>query len=334
MNSDAQTDLDILLRLRKSTGLFILAPSREYNKVWVRDNVYTAMSLEAAGDSTFLLTYHTLFDSFKKQKSTFVRFNPDTYENEEPWNAFPSIPLYRSDKQYDALGLFLFKVGELQARGIGVIRDNKDLEIVKNIVKYLETEKYYSSPDNGMWEDPLNIHASSIGACVAGLENISASVEVSPKLIDLGKESLSKLLPKESPSKDVDMSLLSLIWPFNVAGEHSDSIVNNVEKELLRSHGVIRYHGDRYWNAQGRGEAEWPLGLSWLAIVHKILGNIDKYQKYLSMVNSIRLPDGSLPESFHRDSEGIQPNPHTPLGWAHALYIIALSLGSLQKKRV
>lgn len=76
----------------------------------------------------------------------------------------------------------------------------------------------------------------------------------------------------------------------------------------------------------GNGEAEWPLGLVWLAIASKVAGRGERAARYLDAADSLRLPDNSFPELYHRDFGEFQPNPNSPLGWAHALYIIAESL--------
>ncbi len=323
-----ETDHNFLIGLRKPNGFFSAANSPDYQNAWVRDNVYAAMGLEACGDKTFANTYHAIFDALKKHKSRLVyaaehgdgnapfraRFNADTMDElNEQWG----------DKQNDAVGLFLYKVGDLYKKGVRVIRDHDDLEIVKYLVKYLERSDYHSSSDHGIWEWGYEKHASSIGACVAGLESIRSAVEVKQELIDNGKRALDEMLPRESPSRDVDLALLSLVWPFDVAGDHSKRIVDDVENKLTKAYGTIRYGLDHYWNMHGNGEPQWPLGMPWLAMAHKKLGNETKSRDFLEKADSLRLPDSSFPESYHRDFGEINPNPNSPLGWAHALYIIA-----------
>ncbi|MBI2085490.1 MAG: glycoside hydrolase family 15 [Candidatus Aenigmarchaeota archaeon] len=322
------TDHKILLSLRRPSALFVAASSPDYSKAWVRDNIYEAMGLEAAGDHSFLRTYHALFDVFRKHKAGLVhaaqqgdgavpfkaRYHPDTFDEfDGVWG----------NKQNDAVGLFLFKVGDLQRRGYPAIRDDEDRRILQHMVDYLDRSNYYSSPDHGVWEWVYEKHASSVGACVAGLEKIRPFANVKQELIEKGRAALSELLPRESPSKEVDLALLSLVWPFDVAGEHSKRIVGDVEGKLLRNNGVIRYGSDHYWNMHGHGEPQWPLGLPWLAITHKTLGDEADWKTDLDKADSLRLPDGSFPELYHMDFGEPQPNPNSPLGWAHALYIVA-----------
>ena len=56
----------------------------------------------------------------------------------------------------------------------------------------------------------MELHTSSIGACVAGLHAVKMLVNVKEETIKKGEETLRFLLPRESESKDTDLALLSL----------------------------------------------------------------------------------------------------------------------------
>ena len=136
-------------------------------------------------------------------------------------------------------------------------------------------------------------------------------------------ETLKKLLPRESKTKDIDLALLSLIYPYNVATkEQAKQIIKNVEEKLLREKGVIRYINDHYYNKNG--EAEWTMGLPWLAIVHKILGNPDKYVEYMQKTQSALNSKGELPELYFANSG--EHNENTPLLWSMSLMKVAQTL--------
>src|SRR2546429_8675220 len=45
-------DLSILAQLELGNGLFLAAPGGDYERVWIRDNVYVAAGFEALGDWT------------------------------------------------------------------------------------------------------------------------------------------------------------------------------------------------------------------------------------------------------------------------------------------
>ena len=172
-----------------------------------------------------------------------------------------------------------------------------------------------------MWEEYEEVHASSIGACVAGLKKISKIVEVPQDLIKKGEEALNRLLPREAETKEVDMALLSLIYPYNVVTpEQRDIILKNVEEKLLREKGVIRYIGDKYHYRNG--EAQWTKGLPWLAIIYKKLNKPDKYAYYMRKTIEAMNEKGELPELYYAD--GKEYNENCPLAWSQALFVAGL----------
>jgi GH15 family glucan-1,4-alpha-glucosidase len=191
----------------------------------------------------------------------------------------------------------------------------------------LEAIEYWKDPDSGIWEEEEELHASSVGACVAGLKSISrlSNIEVPVWLIRKGILSLNSLLPRESEKKFVDLSLLSLIWPYDILDkEQTDIILANVEYHLLKERGVIRYKGDRYYNRNEDGiseEAEWTFGLSWLAIIYEKFGDFEKSSQIIKNLILIDTPQG-MPELYFSNSPLY--NENTPLGWGESLFITAL----------
>jgi GH15 family glucan-1,4-alpha-glucosidase len=315
VTSKEDSDVSILKSLRMPNGLFIAAPSEDYRWAWIRDNVWEAIGLEMAGDKTFVKTYHALFDVLKKHEKEldsnfiFAKYDPVTME------------AYRGawgNRQNDAVGLLLFKIGEIYKKGIAIFRDQSDISIAQKLVDYLERIEYWKCRDNGIWEENEEIHASSLGACVAGLKSVKGILQVKDEIIEKGEENLSKLLPRESDSKDSDLALLNLIFPFNIANGQSEQIISKVENSLVRDRGAIRYVGDKYFF--NGGEAQWTMAFPWLAIIFKKLGNKKKYQHYMKKTEALK--DGKkLPELYFSNVHSW--NENTPLGWAHSLNIIA-----------
>ncbi|MBS1266708.1 MAG: hypothetical protein MAG795_00677 [Candidatus Woesearchaeota archaeon] len=322
-----------LKKLQHDSGLF--SASRKnvktgYNAAWIRDNIYEAIGLEKTKDIKALKkTYYALFNIFlnhewkidyaikKKPKYDFqyihARYNPKTLtEFQEPWG----------NKQNDAIGAFLFKVGDLYKKGIVVFRNHSDLRILQKLVYYLASIEYWHDKDNGIWENEEELHASSVGACLAGLKSISPIVFVPQPLIKKGQESLNKLLPRESESRETDLALLSLIYPYNIVSDTQKAqILWDVETKLVRKNGLIRYKGDWYYN-NGK-EAEWCFGFPWLAKIYKDLGNMEKYNHYIRKTHSVMNTKFELPELYYAHTD--THNENSPLGWAIAMYIIAIS---------
>ncbi len=331
--------VQILRNLRTKTGLFLASKkgvSTGYDKSWLRDNFYETIAFEIIGDwKTVEKTYssilklllkheHKIDDAIKNKpvasnEYIHARFDPDTFD--EFWEEW-------GNKQNDAIGCILFRLGELETnQKRSIIKTDDQLRIVNKLVKYLQSIEYWHDLDSGMWEEDEEQHASSVGACVAGLRSISRlpKVEVPKWLIKKGEDALNLLLPRESQRKFTDLALLSLIWPYDVVSEaQKNEILENVEYHLLRERGVIRYKGDRYYNKntdQVSEEAEWTFGLSWLAIIYEKIGNKEKAKELLKNLIVLDTPDG-LPELYFSNS--FEYNENTPLGWSESLFIVAL----------
>ncbi|MBW2991771.1 glycoside hydrolase family 15 protein [Candidatus Woesearchaeota archaeon] len=336
--------VNILKSMRHPNGLFSasnLKVSTGYDRAWIRDNVYEAIGLEAVDVESAVKTYQALLDILLKHEEKIdwairnkpteryqyihARYDPESLsEIHEEWG----------NKQNDAVGLLLFKICELSNKGMDIIRDRHDLRIIQKLVDYLESIEYWHDCDNGMWEENEEVHASSVGACAAGLRELKKTIfkipalegrELSRKvfvpvdLIKKGENTLKELLPRESTTKDVDMALLSLIYPLNVVSKTmAMQIVKNVEERLLRENGVIRYAGDIYYS-NGK-EAEWTMGIVWLAIIHKLLGNKWDYNYYKIKTTDIMNSKGELPELYFGGTN--EHNENSPLGWSQALYLV------------
>ena len=146
--------------------------------------------------------------------------------------------------------------------------------------------------------------------------------DVPSELIEKGMDSLNKLLPRESKAKDVDMALLSLIYPYNIASnKQKEQILANVEKKLLRARGIIRYAGDKYYNKNG--EAEWTMGLPWMAIVYRKTGRNGKYKFFMRKTFEAINGNHELPELYFANSDA--HNENSPLGWSQSLLLVMLS---------
>lgn len=328
----------ILKGLQYASGLF--AASRKdsgtgYDKSWLRDNFYECLAFEVLGEwEVVRKTYRALLDVFKKHEAKIdwaiehrpterwqyihARVHPETFE--EFWEDW-------GNKQNDSVGAVLFRVGELERAGFSVLESEDDRRIVQKLVRYLGSIEYWHDFDSGMWEEKEEVHASSIGACVAGLKAIRGiGLEVPSALIEEGEKSLHQLLPRESASKFVDLALLSLIWPYDaVTWEERDAILENVEYLLLRRRGIIRYKNDHYYNKNEDGyseEAEWCFGLSWLAIIAERLDDKERVKRYVKAMVETQDDDGFIPELYFCNTD--RPNDNAPLGWAESLFIVAL----------
>jgi GH15 family glucan-1,4-alpha-glucosidase len=332
--------LRLLKKLQYDSGLFAASNRKVktgYDKAWLRDNFYECLAFEKIGDyDTVIKTYRAILDIFLKHEDKIdhaiehkpehrfeyihARYHPDTFN--EFWEEW-------GNKQNDAIGAILFKIGKLEnVKGVKILETEDDRRIIQKLVNYLATIEYWHDADSGMWEENEEVHASSIGACVAGLKMVRkyAGIKVPPEIIKGGERALRKLLPRESEKKFVDLALLSLIYPYNVVTKKErDQILENVSYHLVRKMGVIRYKNDHYYNKNPDGfseEAEWTFGFSWMAIIYEKMKKWDKAEEYLELAKRTINADKEIPELYF--SNTIKYNENSPLGWAESLFIVAL----------
>ena len=342
MNS-VEKSYAILESLRLPHGLYLASPSNDYHYVWLRDSFYEVLPYLTSDCSRYEDTYHRILDLFRD-----LEWKLDIHQYRKPEAQWQYIHARYEAKevkemdtpwghaQHDAVGAILFGISEGERVGKHILRDLKDKEIVQKLVGYLECCRYWEDPDNGMWEEWREVHASSVGAVVAGLYGLQEQniCKVPDWLIEKGEDTLNAIFPLESVSRPVDLAQLSLIYPYRVLkGGEVAVVLERVEEYLLRERGVARYRGDSYYStieSEGRDkpletyfgtEAEWTFGLPWLALCHMERGNYAKAEKYLEMAESVMLPDGSLPELYLAGTD--QWNGNTPLGWSNAMFILA-----------
>lgn len=338
---EAHAHLGEILKLRKSTGVFTASAHSVvtgYDKAWLRDNYFTVLCFLETGDlETVRETARALLGVFLKHKEKInwaiehkpyetwqyihARFHPETFE--EYWEEW-------GNRQNDAVGEVLDLITALELRGISVTETDEERVMAQNIIDYLARIEYWHDLDNGIWEEGMEVHASSIAACVSALKKARqlSWLTVPEGIIEHGEMTLRTLLPRESKEKFADLALLSIIYPFHEATEEETiKILQNVEYHLTRDKGVIRYKTDRYYNnnkADGWSEeAEWCMGLSWLSIIYAERGEKEKAEHYLMRARETITSDGLIPELYfsHTDTQ----NDNTPLGWAESMYVIALT---------
>ncbi len=99
-----------------------------------------------------------------------ARFHPETFE--EYWEEW-------GNKQNDAVGEVLNLIVELELRGVTVAETEEEQRMVQKIIDYLASIEYWHDPDNGIWEENMEVHASSIASVVAALKKKCASLVAS-----------------------------------------------------------------------------------------------------------------------------------------------------------
>jgi phosphorylase kinase alpha/beta subunit len=231
---------DVLNNLRLKNGLYVASPSKQYNYVWIRDCVYISMPFVNKKNNIYEKTYYRLFDLFKEYEWKIdIVINQKPHQQWEYLHARYSAQEVKEihdqewgHSQHDMIGAFLFGIGKGIEKNKKMIRDQKDISIIKKLVSYLESVEYWKDEDCGMWEEWCEVHSSSVGACVAGLKSIKNIVDVPNHLIENGLNTLKSIFPRESNDKMIDLSQLSLIYPYNLFTKYeSKVIIDNVEKD-------------------------------------------------------------------------------------------------------
>jgi GH15 family glucan-1,4-alpha-glucosidase len=331
----------IIEKLELENGMYLASTSIDYSYTWLRDSVYIVMPYLNKTCGRYEKTFHRILDMFREyeQKLDKLQTIKPVDQMDFPHARYDAYTVREIDTpwghhQLDAIGAVLFGIGQGVKAGKKMIRDQKDHEIVQKLVGYLKCVEYWDSKDNGMWEEWAEVHSSSVGSVISGLQAVRDIVFVERELILNGYATLAKMFPRESNDRPVDLAQLSLVYPYKVLFAHDARIiVERVEMMLLRKSGVIRYPGDSYYalnEHEGRHhpltyyygyEAEWTFGLPWLALAWLELGNVDKAKMYIEWTERVMLEDGSLPELYYSGTS--TPNPNTPLGWSSAMYILA-----------
>lgn len=336
-HSEIDHHLSVIRTMQTPTGVFTASGEDTfYNKAWLRDIYFIVLSFLEVGElETVKKAAKALLTVLVKHKDKIdwaienkphetwqyihARFHPETFE--EYWEEW-------GNSQNDAVGEVLNLLVELELRNESVIESDDERAILQKLVDYLCALEYWHDSDNGIWEENLEVHASSVGSVVAALKKAQQLdwLHVPQEAIDFGQEALNALLPRESITKFVDLALMTLIYPFHITSEEQTlEILKNVEYHLVKDKGVLRYKFDRYYNANDDGyseEAEWCFGLSWLAIIYAERGQADRAWYYLERARNAVTPEGTVPEAYF--SHTADPNPNTPLAWAESMYVIAL----------
>jgi GH15 family glucan-1,4-alpha-glucosidase len=338
-DAEIKQHLDMVRSLQKPSGVFTASSfdvDTGYDKAWLRDIYFMTLCFLETGElpvvqkaaKAFLKLFVKHQDKInwaiqnkphEAWQYIHARFHPETFE--EYWEEW-------GNSQNDAVGEVLNLIVTLEQMGVGVVETTEEREMVQKIVDYLVNLEYWQDADNGIWEESMEVHASSIGSCVAALRKANEIewLDVPDQAIERGEHALRALLPRESVTKFCDLALLSLIYPFAVTTEEeTNEILKNVEYHLVKEKGVIRYKLDRYYNNNIDGfseEAEWCFGLAWLAIIYAERGEKEKAYYWLRKAKAAVTQEGKVPELYYSHTD--KYNQNTPLGWAESMYVIAL----------
>ncbi|KAI7898371.1 glycosyl hydrolases family 15-domain-containing protein [Cokeromyces recurvatus] len=340
----------------------------DYTDAWVRDNVYSiycvfglALAYRRIDDTTgraFELEHAViklmrgLLFSMMRQASKVEKFK----KTQNIWDALHAK--YKTETgdtvvgdrdwghlQIDATSIFLVALADMTTSGLTIIYTQDEVDFIQNLVFYIE--RAYRTPDFGIWErgnksnhGQPELNTSSIGMAYAALRAIngvnlfgargspSSVIYVLPDEMSRNKITLHSVLPRESNSKEVDGSVLSVIG-FPAFAVEDPSLIeltrNDARTKLEGRYGwkrflrdghqtVVEDHSRLHYNESELKifeniESEWPLFFTYLVLEGLFTGNMDQVEEYRKKLEFVTI-DSSLwdpqnprpPEDYKKDN--------------------------------
>ncbi|KAG2199209.1 hypothetical protein INT47_010584 [Mucor saturninus] len=345
----------------------------DYTDAWVRDNVYSiycvyglALAYRRIDDTTgraFELE-HAVVKLMRGILFSMMRQAPKVEKFKKTQNILDALHAKYNTKtgatvvgdkewghlQIDATSLFLVALADMTTSGFSIIYTQDEVDFIQNLVFYIE--RAYRTPDFGIWErgDKSNhgepeLNSSSIGMAYAALKAIngvnlfgargsaSSTIYVLPDEMTRNKITLQSVLPRESNSKEVDGSILSVIGFPAFAVEDPELIERTREdakKKLEGRYGwkrflrdghqtVVEDHTRLHYNDNELKvfediESEWPLFFTYMVLEGLFTDNMDQaedYRKKLDFVtidSSLWDPENPRPPEDYKKEGNKRPN--------------------------
>ncbi|MFQ6051755.1 MAG: glycoside hydrolase family 15 protein [Candidatus Hydrothermarchaeota archaeon] len=331
----------ILRLLCDNGGGIIAAPefdkeflySGGYGFSWGRDSSFVAMAFDRAG-------YHNI-------SRKYYEFCMKTQEKDGIWyqryqcdgTLAPSWGLVQIDETGSILHGISYHITRTKDRSFA----RKIFPCIEKAVSYLisnlDEETGLQNPCMDLWEQDNGVFAYSNASVYAGIlsaSRLASFLNKSKKskswrnhANELKDNTIEKFwLEKEKRfakslkplDKSLDSSLIGLSTPNRLLDPMDPRIISTIrqiEKNLTKKGGIIRFRGDRYW-----GENPWTVTTLWLALYYAEVKNRVKALSYINWCLRYKNELGLIPEQL--DAISLKPVSAIPLGWAHALLILAL----------
>ncbi|ABW00944.1 glycoside hydrolase family 15 protein [Caldivirga maquilingensis] len=322
----------VIKMLQDSEGAFIAAPTLwpDYRYCWPRDAAYSAMALDILG-------YHD--EAFKfinwvvKSQGENGAFYQRYYA--EPGLKAPSWSFQIDETASVVLATYVhFKL----------TLDRQFLKnawvMVRKAAEYLAanvSDDGLTTPTVGPWEEHLGVHTytnASVYAALSSASYLAGEIGDRNRAVEWGRYASvirsttlnqawngSFFIKIIKPRFNIpDSATLGLVFPFNMVNVNDDRVKMNaetIEKTFkYKVGGVGRNPEDKYY-----GGNPWIITTLWLAIYHKLAGNVDKANELIKWALTHSTSTGMLPEQVDKDSG--RPISAIPLAWSHAMYIMA-----------
>ena len=127
---------------------------------------------------------------------------------------------------------------------------------------------------------------------------------------------------RNAVDKKMDISLLAMVYPFDLFKPKEKKVQNTVESINMRlrtyTGGYQRFEQDNYMNAN-----PWPIANLWMTLYYLKSGERKKAKEAFDFVVKTAGKHYFLGEQVN--NETLQPNWVIGLGWSHAMFIIVLN---------
>ncbi|KAL0090533.1 glycosyl hydrolases family 15-domain-containing protein [Phycomyces blakesleeanus] len=311
----------------------------DYTDAWVRDNVYSiycvyglALAYRRLDDSsgrTFELEHSVVklmrgllfsmmrqadkVEKFKKTQdkldSLHAKYKTETGATVVKDNEWGHL-------QIDATSIFVLAMADMTTGGLNIIFTQDEVDFVQNLVFYIE--RAYRTPDFGIWErgnksnhGQPELNTSSIGMAVAALRAIngvnlfgarggpSSTIYVLPDELTRNATTLQSVLPRESNSKEIDGSVLSVIGFPAFACTDPELVKRTREDAKMKLEGkygwkrflrdghqtVVEdtsrlHYNDNELKAFEDIESEWPLFFTYMVLDGLFTGDMEQVEEY------------------------------------------------------
>ncbi len=368
----------------------------DYTDAWVRDNVYSILAVWGLGlayrkvdddrgrayelEHSVIKLMRGLLTAMMKQAHKVERFK----ETQDPLDAMHAKydthtgnAVVGDDEwghlQLDATSLYLLMLAQMTVSGLEIVQTLDEVDFVQNLVYYIG--RTYRTPDYGIWErgNKINhgnpeLNTSSLGMAKAALEAMDglnlfglrggslSVIHVLPDEVARSRTTLSSLLPRESNSKEIDASLLSVIG-FPAFAVEDREIVRRTRQKILDklagNYGCKRFLRDGHQTVLEDTsrlhyepeelqkfehiESEWPLFFTYLILDGLFRGDTAQVETFRQQIQPLFVERNGwslLPELYHVPADKIAaekanprsqtrlPNENIPLIWAQSLYIL------------
>lgn len=368
----------------------------DYTDAWVRDNVYSILAvwglalayrkIDEHNGRTYELEHSViklmrgLMASMMRQAEKVERFKQTQLPLDSlhaKYSTLTGEPVVGDDEwghlQLDSTSIYLLMLAQMTASGLHIVYTLDEVNFIQNLVYYIG--RAYRTPDYGIWErgNKINhgkpeLNASSIGMAKAALEAMnginlfgvkggqSSVVHVLPDEIARARITLESLLPRESGSKEVDASVLSILGFPAFAVENPEFVARTRDKiiRLLQGkYGCKRFLRDGHqtviedvtrlhyepWELKKfeHIECEWPLFFTYLLLDALFSGDAARAEDYRCRLDRLTVEKNGLPllpELYYLPEEYLdaeretphsqprQPNQNIPLVWAQSLFLL------------